>query len=82
MSTAVPQDFIEATPKPRTAERPLQQLLAVAGSLKVTCTLFVMGMFIIFVGSLRLASTLRESFHPKSGTFALLTLTTRTRIQL
>ncbi|MCH2203419.1 MAG: cytochrome c biogenesis protein ResB [Fuerstiella sp.] len=52
MSTAVPQDFIEATQKSHSVEHPVKQVLAVAGSLKVTCALFVMGMFIVLVGSL------------------------------
>ncbi len=52
MSTTVPQDFVETTPKSRAAVHPIQQAFAVAGSLKITCTLFVMGMFIVFVGSL------------------------------
>lgn len=52
MATAVPQDFVETKPKSRALEGDIRQLLAVAGSLKITCSLFVMGMFIILVGSL------------------------------
>ncbi|MCH2210562.1 MAG: cytochrome c biogenesis protein CcsA [Fuerstiella sp.] len=52
MSTAVPQDFVEKTPKSRSVDHPVQQAFAVAGSLKITCVLFVLGMFIVLVGSL------------------------------
>jgi len=52
MSTATPEDFVERRSATRASVDPVRQLLAYAGSLKITCTLFVMGMFIIFVGSL------------------------------
>ncbi len=52
MSTAVPQDFAETKSTNRANAHPMRQVLAIAGSLKVTCVLFLMGMFIILVGSL------------------------------
>ena len=52
MSTAVPQDFAQPKSTSRATVHPLRQLLIVAGSLKITCALFLMGMFIILVGSL------------------------------
>lgn len=52
MSTATPQDFVEPRSTAGTNVNPVRQLLAYAGSLKITCTLFVMGIFIIFAGSL------------------------------
>lgn len=52
MSTAVPKDFAKAKSTSRASVHPLRQLLIVAGSLKITCALFLMGMFIILVGSL------------------------------
>jgi cytochrome c-type biogenesis protein CcsB len=52
MSTANPQDFVEPRATARTSVHPIRQLLVHAGSLKITCTLFVLGMFIIFAGSL------------------------------
>ena len=52
MSTAVPQDFSESIEIARIGANPLRRVLAIAGSLKITCALFVLGIFIIFVGSL------------------------------
>jgi ABC-type transport system involved in cytochrome c biogenesis permease subunit len=52
MSTAVPQDFARTKSTSRANVHPLRQLLNLAGSLKITCTLFLTGMFIILVGSL------------------------------
>lgn len=52
MSTTVPQDFAKAKPTSRATVNPLRQFLIVAGSLKITCVLFLMGLFIILVGSL------------------------------
>jgi len=52
MSTAVPQDFVGSRRSTRTDASPLMQVLSFAGSLKITCALFVLGMFIILIGSL------------------------------
>ena len=53
MATAIPQDFVKTRHvSARAGSHPLRQVLAIAGSLKITCALFVFGMFIIFVGSL------------------------------
>ena len=61
MATAVPQDFSDRRPADRTDFLSVRGLLEWAGSLKFTCVLFALGMFIVFVGSL--AQARRDVWH-------------------